>query len=202
MRVQRAPVLTGMTVAVALRSAGFGRTFGADSPRLAAIVGRAVPGPHVGSSAIPVLGRPPLPASSQAQTAQAAAHRRYHLGPALGTKLLTETGFGPPFGRPIARLREFLALRQSTQNGTADFHGELLTAATPVPARVPGAESGVPCWSPWRVLGHRDRGRGGSPSHLGTPRRTGRMSAPTGRRPGRCPATLCEAAPRVTKENA
>ena len=31
-----------------------------------------------------------------------------------------------------------------TDTGTADFHGELLTATTPVPARVPGAESGVP----------------------------------------------------------
>ncbi|MFE5922027.1 LLM class F420-dependent oxidoreductase [Streptomyces sp. NPDC056468] len=130
---------------VGLRSAWFGQTFGADSPQLAAIVGRAVPGLQVGSSALPVFGRHPLIVSSQAQTAQAATHGRYHLGLALGTKLLTETGFGLPFERPIARLREFLtALRQLTQTGTADFHGELLTAATPISARVPGAENGVP----------------------------------------------------------
>lgn len=128
-----------------LRSAWFGQTFGADSPQLAAIVGREVPGLHVGTSAIPVFGRHPLLVSSQAQTAQAATHGRYHLGLALGTKLLTETGFGIPFERPIARLREFLtALRQLTQTGAADFHGELLTATTPLPARVPGAEAGVP----------------------------------------------------------
>ncbi|MET9218728.1 MULTISPECIES: TIGR03564 family F420-dependent LLM class oxidoreductase [unclassified Streptomyces] len=128
-----------------LRSAWFGQTFGADSPQLAAIVGREVPGLHVGTSAIPVFGRHPLLVSSQAQTAQAATHGRYHLGLALGTKLLTEAGFGIPFERPVARLREFLtALRQLTQTGAADFHGELLTAATPVPARVPGAEGGVP----------------------------------------------------------
>ncbi|MFD8804513.1 LLM class F420-dependent oxidoreductase [Streptomyces sp. NPDC059597] len=128
-----------------LRSAWFGQTFGADSPQLAAIVGREVPGLQVGTSAIPVFGRHPLLVSSQALTAQAATHGRYHLGLALGTKLLTETGFGLPFERPIARLREFLtALRQLTQTGTADFHGELLTATTPVPARVPGAEDGVP----------------------------------------------------------
>ncbi|MFF9782891.1 LLM class F420-dependent oxidoreductase [Streptomyces nigrescens] len=131
--------------AVGLRSAWFGQTFGADSPQLAAIVGRAVPGLHVGTSAIPVFGRHPLLISSQAQTAQAATHGRYHLGLALGTKLLTEVGFGIPHERPIVRLREFLtALRQLTETGTADFHGELLTATTPVPARVPGAESGVP----------------------------------------------------------
>ncbi|MFD7461207.1 MULTISPECIES: LLM class F420-dependent oxidoreductase [unclassified Streptomyces] len=128
-----------------LGSAWFGQTFGADSPLLAAIVGREVPGLHVGTSAIPVFGRHPLLVSSQAQTAQAATHGRYHLGLALGTKLLTEAGFGIPFTRPVALLREFLtALRQLTENGSADFHGELLTAATPIPARVPGAEGGVP----------------------------------------------------------
>ncbi|MGZ0204844.1 LLM class F420-dependent oxidoreductase [Streptomyces sp. RM1] len=131
--------------AAGLRSAWFGQALGADSPQLAALVGRAVPGLHVGTSAIPVFGRHPLLVSSQAQTAQAATHGRYHLGLALGTRLLTETGFGLPFERPIARLREFLvALRQLTETGTADFHGELLTAHTPVPARVPGAEGGVP----------------------------------------------------------
>ncbi|MET9907049.1 LLM class F420-dependent oxidoreductase [Streptomyces sp. NPDC006476] len=126
-------------------SAWFGQTFGADSPQLAAIVGREVPALQVGTSAIPVFGRHPLLVSSQAQTAQVATHGRYHLGLALGTKLLTETAFGLPFERPIARLREFLtALRQLTETGTADFHGELLTATTPLPARVPGAERGVP----------------------------------------------------------
>lgn len=131
--------------AAGLRSAWFGQTFGADSPQLAAIVGREVPDLQVGTSAIPVFGRHPLIVSSQAQTAQAATHGRYHLGLALGTKHLTESGFGIPFERPIARLREFLtALRQLTETGTADFHGELLTAGTPVSARVPGAEGGVP----------------------------------------------------------
>lgn len=168
MPVRPTPVVTDMTVGVALnasdapnqvdatvqlaqeaagaglRSAWFGQTFGADSPQLAAIVGREVPGLQVGTSAIPVFGRHPLLVSSQAQTAQAATHGRYHLGLALGTKLLTE-GFGLPFERPIARLREFLtALRQLTETGTADFHGELLTATTPLSARVTGAESGVP----------------------------------------------------------
>ncbi|MFF3555015.1 LLM class F420-dependent oxidoreductase [Streptomyces tsukubensis] len=131
--------------AAGLRSAWFGQTFGADSPLLAAVVGREVPGLQVGTSAIPVFGRHPLLVSSQAQTAQAATHGRYHLGLALGTKFLTETGFGIPHERPVARLREFLtALRQLTETGTADFHGELITATTPIPARVPGAEGGVP----------------------------------------------------------
>ncbi|MFF2217501.1 LLM class F420-dependent oxidoreductase [Streptomyces antibioticus] len=129
-----------------LRSVWFGQTFGYDSPALAAIVGREVPGLHVGTAAIPVFGRHPLLVSSQAQTAQAATAGRYHLGLALGTKFLTETGFGIPYERPIARLREFLtALRPLLESGSADFHGELLTATTPLPATVPGgAETPVP----------------------------------------------------------
>ncbi|MFC9678896.1 LLM class flavin-dependent oxidoreductase [Streptomyces sp. NPDC056948] len=69
-----------------LRSAWFGQTFAYDSPTLAAIVGREVPGLHVGTSAIPVFGRHPLLISSQAQTAQAATRGHYHLGLALGAK--------------------------------------------------------------------------------------------------------------------
>lgn len=131
--------------AAGVRSAWFGQTSRVDSPQLAAIVGREVPGLQVGTSAIPIFGRHPLVISSLAQTAQAATHGRYHLGLALGTKLLTETGFGIPFERPIARLREFLtALRQLTDTGDADFEGELLTARTLLPARVPGADNGVP----------------------------------------------------------
>ncbi|KOV68773.1 TIGR03564 family F420-dependent LLM class oxidoreductase [Streptomyces sp. MMG1121] len=128
-----------------LHSAWFGQTFGYDSPTLAAIVGREVPGLQVGTSAIPVFGRHPLLIASQAQTAQAATGGRYHLGLALGTRHLTETGFGIPHERPVARLREFLtALRPLVETGSADFHGELLTATTPLPATVPGAEPPVP----------------------------------------------------------
>ncbi|MFE5852940.1 TIGR03564 family F420-dependent LLM class oxidoreductase [Streptomyces sp. NPDC056500] len=128
-----------------LRSAWFGQGFGIDSPQLAAIVGREVPGLQVGTAAIPVFGRHPLVVSSQALTAQAATHGRYHLGLALGTRLLTEDGMGIPFERPIARLREFLVvLRQLIETGTSDFRGELISAATPLPAGVPGATTGVP----------------------------------------------------------
>ncbi|MFD5328236.1 LLM class F420-dependent oxidoreductase [Streptomyces sp. NPDC127092] len=128
-----------------LHSAWFGQTFAYDSPSLAAIVGREVPGLHVGTAAIPIFGRHPLLVSSQAQTAQAATGGRYHLGLALGTKHLTETGFGLPYERPVKLLREFLtALRPLLETGEADFHGELLTATTPYSAAVPGARPPVP----------------------------------------------------------
>ncbi|MYS07003.1 TIGR03564 family F420-dependent LLM class oxidoreductase [Streptomyces sp. SID6041] len=128
-----------------LHSAWFGQTFAYDSPSLAAIVGREVPGLHVGTAALPIFGRHPLLVSSQAQTAQAATDGRYHLGLALGTRHLTEAGFGIPYRRPVGLLREFLtALRPLLETGTADFHGELLTATTPYSAEVPGARPTVP----------------------------------------------------------
>ncbi|GGR53451.1 LLM class F420-dependent oxidoreductase [Streptomyces roseolus] len=128
-----------------LHSGWFGQSFAYDSPSLAAIVGREVPGLHVGTAALPIFGRHPLLVSSQAQTAQAATGGRYHLGLALGTRHLTEGAFGLPYQRPIGLLREFLtALRPLLETGEADFHGELLTATTPYSASVPGARPTVP----------------------------------------------------------
>lgn len=118
----------------------FGQRMDYDSPTLAAIVGREIPALQVGTSAIPVTGRHPLLISSQAQTAQAATHGRYHLGLAVGSTL-SASAFGQPFDRPIARLREFLtALRQLLDTGTADVHGELFTTTPALPTSVPGAE--------------------------------------------------------------
>ncbi|MGW2081061.1 TIGR03564 family F420-dependent LLM class oxidoreductase [Streptomyces sp. NPDC001939] len=128
-----------------LTSLWLGQTFGYDSPTLAALIGREVPDIQVGSSALPVFGRHPLLVAGQAQTAQAATGGRYNLGLALGTKMFTEGAFGLPFERPVARLREFLtALRQLLETGHADYEGELITARTPKPATVPGAEPTVP----------------------------------------------------------
>lgn len=131
--------------AAGLNSVWFGQRFDYDSPTLAGIVGREVPELHVGTSAIPVFGRHPLLLSSQAQTAQAATHGHYHLGLALGAPAFVENVFGLPFDKPIGLLREFLtALRPLLATGAADFHGERLTAVTPMPAAVPGATPTVP----------------------------------------------------------
>jgi F420-dependent oxidoreductase-like protein len=128
-----------------LVSAWLGQRLDYDSVALAGIAAREVPGIALGTSAVPVFARHPILVSSQAQTSQAAAHGRYTLGLALGSKAMTETAFGVPYDRPIARLREFLiALRGLLADGTADFHGELITAVTPMPAAVAGATPPVP----------------------------------------------------------
>ncbi len=125
-------------------SVWFGQRMDYDSPMLAAIVGRELPGLQVGTSAIPVIGRHPLLISAQAQTAQAATNGRYHLGLALGSALAAGA-FGAQFDRPIARLREFLtALRELLDTGSADFRGELFTVTPPLPTAVIGAQPRVP----------------------------------------------------------
>lgn len=128
-----------------LSSVWFGQRFDYDSVALAGIVGREVPGIAVGSSVVPIFGRHPVLLSSQAQTTQAATGGRYTLGLGLGAKSFVEPVFGLPHDRPILRLREFLtAIRTVLDTGTVAFTGETLTAATPMPARVPGAEPPVP----------------------------------------------------------
>jgi len=123
-----------------VKSAWFGQRSDYDSPALAGIVGREVPGLHVGTSAIPVVGRHPLEVAVAARTAQAATHGRYHLGLAVGHAIGAKA-FGAPFDRPIALLREFLtSLRSLLETGTADHHGELLTVAPWAPGDLAGAE--------------------------------------------------------------
>nr|WP_243725789.1 TIGR03564 family F420-dependent LLM class oxidoreductase [Actinomadura rubrisoli] len=131
--------------AVGVRSLWFGQRFDYDSIGLAGLVGREVPELTVGTSAVPIFARHPILVASQAQTTQAATHGRYRLGLALGAKAFVEPVFGVPYERPIARLAEFLtALRSLVDTGTADFRGELLTAAPPMPTAVAGAEAALP----------------------------------------------------------
>ncbi|MEU9020140.1 TIGR03564 family F420-dependent LLM class oxidoreductase [Actinomadura sp. NPDC048394] len=131
--------------AAGLDSVWLGQRFDYDAIGLAGLVGREAPGLTVGTSAVPIFGRHPILVASQAQTAQAATHGRFELGLALGAKSFVEPVFGVPYDRPVTRLAEFLTvLRSLTETGTADFHGETLTAAPPMPAAVPGAEPAVP----------------------------------------------------------
>ncbi|NUP29192.1 MAG: TIGR03564 family F420-dependent LLM class oxidoreductase [Nocardia sp.] len=121
--------------------AWFAQRFDVDSLSLAAVVGAAVPGLHVGTSVVPINPRHPLVVASQAQTAHAASHRRFTLGIGLGARALEEPAFGITTERPIRRLREYLTvLRSVLTTGTADFTGQTVTAAPPLPAAVAGGD--------------------------------------------------------------
>jgi F420-dependent oxidoreductase-like protein len=122
-----------------LTSAWFPQRFDHDAVALAGLVGREVPGITVGTSVVPIFARHPILLSSLAQTTQAAAGARFTLGLGLGAKAFVEPVFGVPYDRPALRLREFLtALRSLVDTGVVDFHGETLTAVTPMPGIVPG----------------------------------------------------------------
>ena len=129
-----------------LQQAGIDRAWFAqrsdnDALSLAAVVGSAVPGLHVGTSVVPINPRHPLVVASQAQTAQAASHRRFTLGLGLGARALEEPTFGVVTQRPIRRLREYLTvLRSVLTTGSVEFDGETLTAAPALPAGVAGGD--------------------------------------------------------------
>ncbi|WP_241255657.1 LLM class F420-dependent oxidoreductase [Candidatus Protofrankia californiensis] len=118
--------------------------FDHDALSIAAVIGHAVPDIAIGTSVVPIYPRHPIVVSSQAQTAQAASHGRFTLGLGLGTPRLI-TSFGVSFDRPIRHLREYLsALRPLLSSGSVNLHGATLTASTPMPAAVPGAQPPVP----------------------------------------------------------
>ncbi|RDI43678.1 TIGR03564 family F420-dependent LLM class oxidoreductase [Nocardia mexicana] len=137
-----AAVAVGREISAAgLGSLWFGQLFSHDTVTLSAVVGHEVPGLEVGTSAVPIPARHPLLIASAAQTAQAAARGRFTLGLGLGAAQFTEPVFGVGFDRPIARLREFLTvLNDVFDTGTTEFRGETVTAVTPMPATVAGAE--------------------------------------------------------------
>lgn len=128
-----------------LSSVWFGQRFDYDAITLAGIVGREVPELRVGTSAVPIFARHPLLVVSQAQTVQAATHGRFQLGLALGAPHLVEGTFGIAFEKPVERVREFLTVARSlVQTGTADHHGDLLTAAPIYSTAVAGAGTDLP----------------------------------------------------------
>lgn len=128
-----------------VRSAWFGQLMNYDSPALATLVGREVPGLAVGSAAVPIIGRHPVLLAAQARTAQAATSGRFQLGIALGAGSFLDPLLGTTTHRPIAHLREFLtALGPLLRTGEVDFAGELVTARTPWPSDLPGAQPPPP----------------------------------------------------------
>lgn len=120
--------------------------FDHDAISLAGLIGAAVPGLEVGTSAVPFNPRHPLTLASQAQTAQAAAHGRFNLGLALGAHDIERTSFGISPPNTIARLREYLTILRSVfDTGTVDFHGEEFTASPSWPVTLAGG-SPVPLY--------------------------------------------------------
>ena len=113
--------------------------FDHDAISLAGLIGAAVPGLGVGTSAVPFNPRHPLTLASQALTAQAAAHGNFRLGLGLGAHAIERESFGIGSANTIARLREYLTiLRSLFDTGAADFHGHEFTASPTLPVTLAG----------------------------------------------------------------
>ncbi|MGE0214756.1 LLM class F420-dependent oxidoreductase [Mycolicibacterium sp.] len=122
-----------------VRQVWFSQQFTHDAITLAGLIGAAVPGLGVGTSAVPFNPRHPLTLASQAQTAQGAAHGAFSLGLGLGANQIEHTTFGIAPVNTIARLREYLTILQAVfHTGDVDFHGEHYTAAPTFPTTLPG----------------------------------------------------------------
>ncbi len=129
-----------------VRQVWVAQQFDHDAISLAALIGAAVPGLEVGTSAVPFNPRHPLTLASQAQTAQAAAHGNFRLGLALGAHEIERTSFGIAPPHTIARLREYLTILRSVfDTGAVDFHGEEFTASPSWPVTL-AAGSPVPVY--------------------------------------------------------
>ncbi|MBI0293998.1 TIGR03564 family F420-dependent LLM class oxidoreductase [Streptomyces sp. PRKS01-29] len=123
----------------------FGQGADYDAPQLAALVGRAEPRVHVGTSVVPMYPRHPLLLASAAKTAQASTAGRFRLGIGLGARTVLEPQFGLPYPPQIQHLREYLtALRPLLDGDDTAFVGETLASRPAGSTAVAGASPAVP----------------------------------------------------------
>lgn len=110
-----------------------------DGITLAAVVGAQVPGLRVGTSVVPLGPRHPLTLGSAAQTANAATGGRFTLGVGVAGPERDRETFGVSIDKPIAHLRESLAvLGEFRSSGIVDHAGPQIVARTPIPAQIAG----------------------------------------------------------------
>lgn len=130
---------------VGVASVWVAQMFDVDALTVAALIGWKTRGIEVGTAVVPMYPRHPVVVANQALTAQAASHGRFSLGLGLSNPGIADAFYGASWDRPIRHLREHLTvLRSITTTGEADIRGETLTAVTPMPAAVAGAETPVP----------------------------------------------------------
>jgi 5,10-methylenetetrahydromethanopterin reductase len=123
-------------------SAWMSNIFGVDALTALAVAGSPVPGIEVGTAVVPTYPRHPAVLAQQARTVAAATDGRLVLGIGLSHKIVIEDMFGYDFSRPIAHMREYLAVLLPLLDGQqACFSGVTVRAniglTTPSPGRVP-----------------------------------------------------------------
>src|SRR3954470_8164303 len=114
-------------------SAWTANIFGLDAITALAIVGREVPGLHVGTAVTPTYPRHPHAMAQQAMTAWDATGGRFTLGIGLSHQIVIETMFGLSFEKPAVHMREYLSvLMPLLREGSVAFNGELYRVNAPL----------------------------------------------------------------------
>src|SRR3954471_20868071 len=114
-------------------SAWTANIFGLDAITALAIVGREVPGLHVGTAVMPTYPRHPHAMAQQAMTAWDATGGRFTLGIGLSHQIVIETMFGLSFDKPAVHMREYLAvLLPLLREGSVSFRGDLYQVNAPL----------------------------------------------------------------------
>ncbi|WP_173869546.1 TIGR03564 family F420-dependent LLM class oxidoreductase [Streptomyces albus subsp. chlorinus] len=143
--VDRAVELAHEVVGAGVQTVWFGQASDYDAPQLAALVGRAEPRVHVGTSVVPMYPRHPLLLAAAAKTAQAATAGRFRLGVGLGARTVLEPQFGLAYPPQIRHLREYLtALRPLLDGDDSVFEGETLASRPVGSTAVAGASPAIP----------------------------------------------------------
>jgi 5,10-methylenetetrahydromethanopterin reductase len=105
------------------------------------VVGREVPGLHVGTAVVPTYPRHPLIMAMQALTAAAATANRFTLGIGLSHQIVIEGVFGISYAKPVRHMREYLEILMPALRGEkVAFEGDELTGRPFAPIAVAGAE--------------------------------------------------------------
>ncbi len=110
-------------------SVWFSDGIGMDPLTLIAALGLRVADMELGTAVVRTLPRHPMILAQQALTANALAGGRLSLGIGPSHRPAVEAGWGLPFDKPIARLREYLSVLLPLLAGeTVDFEGDHYTA--------------------------------------------------------------------------
>lgn len=121
----------------------FTQLYGVDALTAATVCGLTTSRIEIATGVVPIQTRHPYALAQQALSTQAATNGRFTLGIGLSHRAIIEDMFGISYTRPVASLREYLAvLMPLLREGRVDFAGQhvqvhaSLTVDTPCPCPV------------------------------------------------------------------
>jgi F420-dependent oxidoreductase-like protein len=106
------------------------QAFALDGLTAIAVSGQKARTIRLGAAVVPIFTRHPQALAAQAMTVQAACQGRLTLGVGLSHQHVVEGRWGYSFGRPVDRMREYLAALLPLMRGESpEVHGDLVTSS-------------------------------------------------------------------------